>query len=354
MKVFAFVLLWLPVVLLGAVPVLQETENELNSHILPLETIAFGSCLKQTRPQPIWESVLAAKPDAFVLLGDNIYGDTRDMEKMRAKWRSFDEVPGFRKLRERSRLLAVWDDHDYGENDAGADYPKKAQSQQVFLDFLSEPKDSPRRQTPGTYAAETIGPEGKRAQFILLDTRYFRSGLRRNPKRRAGQGPYAPHPLSSEATILGEAQWKWLEERLREPAELRVLASSIQVLASEHGWEAWANFPRERRRLLDLLVKTRANGVVILSGDRHAAEISKLEGVLPYPLYDITSSAMNQTRNPREEPNSLRVGKVYHRENFGILSVDWAGKAPVVTMEVRNLKGQVVEQTKMVLPASAP
>lgn len=341
MKGFAFSsVLFLPVVLFGAEK--------------PLATIAFGSCLKETRPQPIWESVLAAEPDVFVLLGDNIYGDTRDMGKLRAKWRTFGEVPGFRKLREKSRVLAVWDDHDYGENDAGADYPMKAESQQVFLDFLGEPKDSPRRRTPGTYAAETIGPEGKRTQFILLDTRYFRDGLRRNPKRRPGQGPYAPHPPSSKATLLGEAQWKWLEARLREPAELRVLASSIQVLAGEHGWEAWANFPTERRRLFDLLGKTKANGVVILSGDRHAAEISKLEGVLPYPLYDVTSSAMNQTRNPREEPNSLRVGKVYHRENFGLLSIDWAEPAPVVTMEVRNLKGKVVERAKVTLPAFAP
>ena len=111
----------------------------------PLSTIAFGSCLKETRPQPIWEGVIAAKPDVFVLLGDNIYGDTRDMKKLKGKWDTFAAVPGFKKLRSDCRLLAIWDDHDYGENDAGIEYPKKVEAQQIFLDFLGEPKDSARR-----------------------------------------------------------------------------------------------------------------------------------------------------------------------------------------------------------------
>ena len=57
-----------------------------------IKSVAFGSCLKQTRPQPIWDSVLLAKPDVFVLLGDNIYGDTRDMEKLKNKWLSLIHI----------------------------------------------------------------------------------------------------------------------------------------------------------------------------------------------------------------------------------------------------------------------
>ena len=50
-----------------------------------LSVIAFGSCLQEKRPQPIWESVIATKPDVFLLLGDNIYGDTRDMATLKAQ-----------------------------------------------------------------------------------------------------------------------------------------------------------------------------------------------------------------------------------------------------------------------------
>ena len=176
-----------------------------------IEAIAFGSCLKQTRPQPIWESVRACKPDVFVLLGDNIYGDTRDMKKLESRWDAFAAVPDFKRLRGDCRLLAIWDDHDYGENDAGREFPKKAESQKLFLDFLGEPEGSKRRKTPGIYDSVTFGPEGKRVQFVLLDTRYFRSPLKRAHKREQGKGPYEPND-SEKAELLGEGQWQWLGE----------------------------------------------------------------------------------------------------------------------------------------------
>ena len=312
----------------------------------PIESIAFGSCLKETRPQPIWQGVIAAKPDVFVLLGDNIYGDTRDMTKLKGKWDDFAAVPGFKKLRADCRLLAIWDDHDYGENDAGIEYPKKAESQQIFLDFLREPKSSERRKTPGIYDSVTIGPKGKRVQFILLDTRYFRTALKRAPKREKGKGPYGPNE-SDKAEILGEAQWKWLEKTLREPAEIRIIASSIQVVSTTHGWETWGNFPKERQRLLALLGKTKGKGLLVLSGDRHSAEISKLSGPLPYPLFDVTSSAMNQKQRPQAEDNPHRVGERYFDENFGLMKIDWSKPDTRVTMEIRDLGGKVVRTAQV-------
>jgi len=311
----------------------------------PITRIAFGSCLQERRPQPIWDGVLSTKPDVFLLLGDNIYGDTRDMEKLKGKWNVFAEKPGFRKLRKSCRLLAVWDDHDYGENDAGIEYPKKVESQQIFLDFLGEPKDSVRRKTPGIYDALTIGPKGKRVQFILLDTRYFRTALKRNPNRPKGKGPYGPNE-SDKAEVLGKAQWEWLEKTLREPADIRVIASSIQVVSTTHGWETWGNFPKERQRFLDLLHQTKSNGVIILSGDRHAAEISKLGGVLPYPLFDVTASAMNQSLRPDNEVNPHRIGDRYFRENFGLLTIDWSASSPKVTMDIRDVAGKVVRKAQ--------
>ena len=312
----------------------------------PIVAIAFGSCLKQTRPQPIWKSVLASKPDVFVLLGDNIYGDTRDMEKLRSRWNAFAAVPGFKKLRADCRLLAIWDDHDYGENDAGREFPQKAESQKLFLDFLGEPKESERRKTPGIYDSVTLGPKGKRVQFILLDTRYFRSPRKRSPKREKGKGPYGPND-SDKADLLGEAQWKWLEESLRQPADLRIIASSIQVVSTTHGWETWGNFPTERERLLTLLGKAKAKGILVLSGDRHSAEISKLDGVLSSPLFDVTSSAMNQKQRPQAEENPNREGERYFEENFGLLKINWSKPKPLVTMEIRNLGGKVVQAAQV-------
>ncbi|WP_231734041.1 alkaline phosphatase D family protein [Calycomorphotria hydatis] len=322
----------------------------------PLTRIGFGSCAKQFNPQPIWEAVVAARPELFILLGDNIYADTQDMTAMQAMYQQFADVPKFRQLRAECPLLAVWDDHDYGKNDAGIEYPKKVEAQQVFLDFIGEPQDSARRKTPGIYDAKIIGIPGQRVQIILLDTRYFRSALhtRENRGNRVfgNYGPYGPHNRNdnSEHSVLGEAQWKWLAEQLRQPAELRIIASSIQFIAEEHGFEKWGNFPLERDRLLKLIAETKANGVVFLSGDRHHAEISKLENpTVGYPLYDITSSSLNAPSGWQNERNRHRLGSIYRDENFGMLFIDWDQEQPTVTFEIRGLKGKtkIAEQVAL-------
>ena len=106
---------------------------------------AFGCCADQEKPQPIWEAIVAARPDVFLFIGDTVYADTTDMPTMRAAYAKLAALPGYQKLLRTCPVLATWDDHDYGRDDAGADYPRKKESQQIFLDFFGVPKDSPRR-----------------------------------------------------------------------------------------------------------------------------------------------------------------------------------------------------------------
>jgi alkaline phosphatase D len=309
----------------------------------PLRRIAFGSCAQQDAPQPIWDAVLAADPQLFLFLGDNIYGDTTDMAVLRAKYRMLAAQPGFRRLRQRVPVLAVWDDHDYGANDAGAEYPMKAASQRAFLDFFGVPGDSPRRRRPGVYDARVFGPPGRRVQVILLDLRYFRSPLRRQDvgaeRRALGYGPYVPNAAPG-ATMLGAAQWRWLARQLAVPAEVRLIASSVQVVASEHGWEGWGQLPGERRRLFDVIRAARADGVLFLSGDVHWGELSRSdEG--PYPLYDFTSSALNQEwPQALNLPNARRVGAVvYPYPNFGTVEIEWGESDPAVRLRLHAERG---------------
>ena len=130
-------------------------------------------------------------------------------------------------------------------------------------------------------------------------------------------GSYVPQD-DPHVTMLGEEQWSWLEQQLRVPAELRILASSIQCVAEASGQETWSNLPHERQRLFDLIERTRAEGVVIISGDRHWAELSVLKDPRRYPIYDLTSSSFNQLHVGIPTPNKYRsIPKTYHRENFG-------------------------------------
>lgn len=315
-----------------------------------IQTIAFGSCVKQYLPQPIWDSIIESQPQVFIFLGDNIYGDTTDMEKLYAKYQQLGAIAGYKRLKADCEILAIWDDHDYGKNDAGAEFTKKAESQKIFLDFFDEPMDSHRRNTPGIYDAKIIGDKGQRVQFLLLDTRYFRSPLHKPGRPKipieGRHGPYAP-TKDSKTTLLGTEQWKWLEEQLRKPAELRILATSIQLLSDEHGWECWANFPHERQRLYQLIQKTKANGIITLSGDRHRAEISKNQNALPYPLYDITASGMNIKSRFSNEINSQRIGSPYQDEHFGTVLIDW--KTGTLSLQIRNLKGTPIIQAQTTL-----
>ena len=161
--------------------------------------------------------------------------------------------------------------------------------------------------------------------------------------------------------MLGEKQWRWLAEQLKVPAELRIIGSGVQVVPDEHGWEMWGNFPRERRRLFNLIRETKANGVVFLSGDRHLAEISCLPANhavgVGYPLFDITSSSLNApsgnfTKSKvrfANEFNSYRVGLTYFDVNFGNVMIDWEQGDPVVRLQVREEKSEVVLQQRLKL-----
>lgn len=326
-----------------------------------LSRFAFGSCAKQDRPQPIWKSVVEFRPQFFTFLGDNIYGDTEDMAVLRAKYQELGKQPGYKKLKATCPIYATWDDHDYGVNDGGAGYPKKRESQQVFLDFFEAAQDDPRRKREGVYSAQVFGPPGRRVQLILLDARYFRSplktGFQPGEPGDGYRGKYAPN-TDPEATILGKAQWKWLEKQLQVPAELRFIGSGVQVIADEHGSEMWGNFPHERKRLFSLIKKTKAEGVVFLSGDRHLAEIARLPAGhalgVGYPLYDITSSSLNTPSGNftkagtrfANEINSYRVGLTYFETNFGTVKIDWEQSDPVIRLQVRDAEGGVVLQQR--------
>ncbi len=310
----------------------------------PVSRIAFGSCCRQDKPQPIWDAIVAAKPQLFIFLGDNVYGDTEDMTVMRGKYALLAAQPGFQKLREAATILATWDDHDMGKNDAGVEFPAKEPSKQELFRFLSEPPESARRTREGVYDAYLLGPQGKRVQVILLDTRWFRSPMK---SRRDEKNILYYDPDDDVAkTVLGEAQWTWLEQQLKQPADVRVIGSSIQVLSGEHRFEKWNNFPRERQRLLDLIDRSAGDApVVLLSGDRHTAEISKLDRPGKPPLFDITASSLNTGgMSAADEPNSYRIGPRYPRPNFGVIEIDWNGKAPALSLQLRDVDGTPVRE----------
>ncbi len=300
--------------------------------------IAFGSCSTQDEPQPILRTVIDWDPQLFIYLGDNIYGDTRDMQLLQAKYNKLGQRSEFRSLRAAMPAIATWDDHDYGENDAGKEYPFKEQSKELFLNFWNEPRDSPRRQHPGIYTSYRFGEpgSGQSLQVILLDTRSFRDPPLRAPFK-SWKNDYLPD-TDPQKTLLGQQQWAWLKARLQEPADLRIIGSSIQFGHEYNGWESWTNFPRELIRMVDLIRETRAEGVVFISGDVHWGELSRLQVPGGYPLYDLTASGLNRDWE-YVEPNGNRIGEACMDFHFGMININWGG-SPTVQLRVHDMTGR--------------
>ena len=303
--------------------------------------IAFGSCGHQNKSLRILENVAELKPDYFVYLGDNIYADTRDVTVLRQKYRQLADNPSYQKLKSTTKILATWDDHDYGEDDAGKYFPMKNDSKHVFLEFFDEPKNSKRYQHEGIYTSYMFKKKCKRIQLILLDTRTFRSNITRYQKGTNKDSIfdydllYVPNE-NTDSTILGNEQWNWLEKQLLIKADVRIIASSTQFGISYNGYEAWANFPKEHEKMFDLLKKTNANGVFFISGDVHYAELSKLENPGRYPIYDLTASGLTQSWH-FATPNSNRIAGPVMENHFGMLDFD---------LKQKTVKLQIIDRDK--------
>lgn len=310
----------------------------------PLQRIAFGSCNREYKPQLLWKPIRECQPDLWIWLGDIVYGRADNLTDLERRYRAQKNQPEYKALREQCRIVGVWDDNDYGLSDGGKENRNKIESERLLLDFLGEPADSPRRKQQGVYVAYTFGPAGRRVKVILLDGRYNRD--------RPGR----------TADMLGAQQWQWLEQQLKtSDADVNLIGSGIQVIAYEHPFEKWADFPQSRQRLLDLVAGSGARNVIFLTGDRHLGEISRLQDPrISQPIYDITSSGMthhakdNLLHSFTHETNRFRCGKNFVDLNFGLITFDWNAAPPIATLEIRDANNSVQCQEKLSLATVQP
>ncbi len=270
--------------------------------------IIFGSCNDVTRLS-LWGKMLDSEPDHLVLLGDNVYADTKvgagpggtdlvfgtkfipaDEEAFIKQYGLMKTDPDFQALVDHlggwgsKNILATFDDHDYGVNNGDRSYVGRNVSQKAFWDFTEVPEDSPLRRQEGVYNSHTYrresmsgGSEPFIYKVIMLDTR-SNKGEYSSPSVENKQNSYA----KNSGDFLGEEQWAWLEQQMADPEpDLILLGSSIQVLPTDKVLEeTWDEFPAARQRLLSLVQHTRkvyTPNVFVLSGDIHTAEVLQAE-----------------------------------------------------------------------------
>lgn len=309
------------------------------------DVLAFGSCSHQYDEQKMWPAVLQNQPDCWIWLGDIVYADTDDMAKMREIYDQQKNEPNYQKILQKAQILGIWDDHDYGLNDGGKEFAARAESKKELFRFLDVPADNPAWQREGAYQAYEYGPAGKQLKVILIDSRYFRDPLEKDP---TGMERYRANP---EGDMLGDTQWQWLESEIAQSdASLYLIGTGVQIIPQEQVYEKWDNFPKARQRFLDLLTKFPNKRFLLLTGDRHIAEVSKIQ--LPdgqYPVYEFTSSGLTHTwdDSTATEPNRYRSGPLVVRKNFGVIRLDWAAQPVGVTLEIRGEGNQLFHAEQM-------
>lgn len=348
----------------------------LNNGDKPISKLSFGSCNREDLPQPMWDRIVLSSPELWIWLGDVIYADTYFLVKfirmpsplsvMKQKFEKQKKNPLYGKLLDTSPVIGVWDDHDYGENDGDETYKDKVSSQQLFLDFVDEPVESPRRTRKGSYTSYVYGPIGKQIKVILLDIRY--------------------HQAQRRDDMLGEEQWTWLEKEIHSNvSQLTIIGSGIQVASwGKIVGEGWKMFPASRQRLFHLMASGNPNladseqsAFMLMSGDVHFAESSlthvlRSVSVSPapeasksvrlniMPVFDLTSSGLTHSWGESYGPEGIMMPLLsqifpivcrqhlttlnksfYLRKNFASFSIDWDASDPVLTARVTGLAGDV-------------
>ncbi len=366
--------------------------------------IAVGSCANQDLPQPIWSTIDKNNPDLFIFAGDTVCSTPSLQKPLSQQYRKLNMTTEFRQVREKIPMLAIWNDFDFGMDDGGTENPDKESHRTEFIKNWSYLKTALPGEQRALYHAKIFGPKKQKVQIILLDTRWDRSPLKKAtpvtitavalpnttsapvaaapnltpPAAPNLASPAAPNltpsaaptavtpptdtvPAVKTASIpdlyltdddkskhfLSEAQWNWLENELKKPAELRLVVSPIQVTANDHHFEKWGNFPQERERLFRLLAKQKAKNVIFISGDRQFASIARLEVKKMGSVYEMTASGLNRNVAPLDTvlTDMTYVNDTLTTPNFGLIKINWDARK--VQLELHSADDVVKNTTEI-------
>ncbi len=317
-----------------------------------LTRVAFGSCAKLGQHEDVFDTIRRQQPQVFVLAGDAVYNDVKlgpipgmfrpaSIATMRDNFKARREGAAFKRLAESAHVLAVWDDHDFGLNDAGGELPFKEASREVFLEFAREPKDSPLWRRNGIFASHSF--DGGRVKVVLLDVRFNRS----------------------ENGVLGEEQWQWLEKELVEDShEIKLLVSPIQVFMfdrplQEKFSQHWPSYERLAAMI------NRANGVIVLSGDVHMSSFLRSDCGLSYNVTEFTSSGLTHTildnaftrlAAPFVQTwfrSRFELGSTVIKRSFGVVDIDW--DARMVNLSMKDAEnGETLQELRLEIDSLKP
>ncbi len=280
------------------------------------------------------------KADLMIWLGDNWY--TREVD-YHSTWGLYYRASRDRQMKVMAPLLrnmpqyAIWDDHDYGPNDADKSFHLKESARNVFKSYWANPSYGHNQQ--GIYTRFSFND----VDFFLLDDRWWRSN-----DRMKDSVDGKPNP---EKEMFGKEQMDWLKNSLlhsntKGSTSFRVIVTGSQILNQASRWDAFRRFPTEYNELMDFLQANKIKGVIFMTGDRHHSEVIRLDRAGNYPLYDITVSPLTSgaaKTTGAEANNPGRISKEIVEQNYGRLRVSGEPKNRRLTVEFVGINGKVID-----------
>ncbi len=308
----------------------------------PEFSFAVGSCLYINETQydrpgkpygsdyEILTSLYEKHPDFMLWLGDNLYLREVDWASWTGIIKRYTHdraLPELQPVLGSMHNYAIWDDHDFGSNDADRSFWNKDATLKAFKLFWANPSYGVDGQ-PGITTYFQWGD----VDFFLLDDRYYRS-----PNNR----------ITGSKTMLGEKQFNWLIDNLvYSKAPFKIIAIGGQVLnpVEKDYLEIYNKFPEEKEKLLNTIKEEGIEGVIFVTGDRHHSEVTKLNREGTYPLYDFTISSLTAGISPgKDEANYLRVpGTLADEHNFAIFSVSGPRKNRILKCTNYDKNGEEI------------
>jgi len=282
----------------------------------------------------IFESMAKEKSSFMLWLGDNWYLREADYYSAWGIWYRAHRDRGLPVLQNFLRSMphfAIWDDHDYGPNNADKSFALKDVSRDVFMNYWANP--SYGQDGKGIYSLISYND----CDFFLMDDRYFRSNDEMEPSAYGKANP--------QKRMWGAEQMEWLKNSLihsNTPFKFIVTGSQTLNPASPH--DCLQDYPVEFEELMGFLEAEKISGVVFLTGDRHHSEVIRYDRLNNYSLYDITSSPLTsgvakvsgkEKDNPARVPNTL-----VEAQNYTRISISGKAGERMLKVEFLGIKGE--------------
>lgn len=336
-------------------------------------SVVFASGMREKYSTPyVYENITKISPTFVALLGDQMYSDydgnlnkleeylANDslrkkkiaegevmlkeksvLEAFRGKYqRTF--IKSFQTMSSNIPIMAIWDDHDMGQDNNDGTYRYKEIAKKVFKETY--PAYPFEVKNGGLYYKFTIA----NVDVFVLDTRWYRS-----PMQNAD---------GKDKIMLGEKQLLWLLNGLKQSTSpFKIVFSSCSMndyggdtSSDRPGYDSWMGYKFARNKVLSFIKENKITGVVVLSADQHYPSAHILNWKAPIKSVTQTDTSIEYSLSELDHAIfDFSAGPFNYKRATGLPLLPENQKNPLFSYEVYRSEWAKPEKVKKDVPVTA-